>query len=401
MGKLSRLFAVLALLLCAAPLAAAQTPGDVDYSEFYQALEPYGHWIEHPRYGLVWQPDAQQDATWKPYARGQWVFTDDYGWYWQSDEPFGWAVYHYGRWLLDRDDGWIWIPGNTWGPAWVNWRRSDDVVGWAPLPPDAVWSDDAGFATTSFALYDDTYFDPMWCFVPAAFIVAPHVWRHFEARNRTRYFLRRTRPFNGYAAVNHRVVNRGLDRAFVERKIHRKLAATALQTVQNRDGLRTGTGRGFLPDYRPQLRKDASHPAYRPKVETDKRPPRERNRSALSGKHTPSPAVGTGTAPPPTPHAKPGPKLKTAPKTQHTATPRTLPHVERRTVTPHNTARTYRAPSSPPVVHRPPPSPQVHRAPAPPPRPQIRIAPPPRPQGPPPSARRPPPQGKQQQQTPH
>ena len=32
--------------------------------------------------------------------------------------------------------GWYWVPGRVWAPAWVSWRRSNDYVGWAPLPPD-------------------------------------------------------------------------------------------------------------------------------------------------------------------------------------------------------------------------------------------------------------------------
>src|SRR5207247_6340895 len=32
----------------------------------------------------------------------------------------------------------IWIPGEEWGPAWVQWRRGPQHVGWAPLPPDDI-----------------------------------------------------------------------------------------------------------------------------------------------------------------------------------------------------------------------------------------------------------------------
>ena len=71
-------------------------------------------------------------------ADGHWTYTNDWGWFWISDEDFGWVTYHYGRWVDDREFGWIWIPRSEWGPAWVQWRRSDDVVGWAALPPDDV-----------------------------------------------------------------------------------------------------------------------------------------------------------------------------------------------------------------------------------------------------------------------
>ena len=53
----------------------------------------------------------------------------------ETNEPFAWAVYHYGRWGYDEDYGWFWVPGDTWAPAWVQWRYSDDYVGWAPVGP--------------------------------------------------------------------------------------------------------------------------------------------------------------------------------------------------------------------------------------------------------------------------
>ena len=34
-----------------------------------------------------------------------------------------------------EDYGWFWVPGDTWAPAWVQWRYSDDYVGWAPIGP--------------------------------------------------------------------------------------------------------------------------------------------------------------------------------------------------------------------------------------------------------------------------
>jgi hypothetical protein len=36
--------------------------------------------------------------------------------------------------------GWIWIPDYEWAPAWVEWRYDDAYIGWAPLPPYAVFS---------------------------------------------------------------------------------------------------------------------------------------------------------------------------------------------------------------------------------------------------------------------
>ena len=106
--------------------------------EFRNALQPYGRWERHSRWGDVWVPE-NRPRNWRPYTVGRWAYTEDWGWYWASDEEedaWGWIVYHYGRWVLDADLGWVWVPGEEWGPAWVEWRRGNQDVGWAPLPPD-------------------------------------------------------------------------------------------------------------------------------------------------------------------------------------------------------------------------------------------------------------------------
>ncbi len=102
------------------------------------------------------------NADWSPYSDGYWAYTDD-GWTWISNEEFGWAVYHYGRWIRAYDE-WLWIPGTEWAPAWVSWRMNDDYVGWAPLPPEAVWEPEVTFTS-----WVDSYYDigPSWyVFIP-------------------------------------------------------------------------------------------------------------------------------------------------------------------------------------------------------------------------------------------
>ena len=82
---------------------------------------------------------SRRDGALTPH--GRWVYTEEWGWYWVSDEEeadWGWVAFHYGRWAHDRRLGWFWVPGDEWAPAWVDWRRGDDYVGWAPLPPDEV-----------------------------------------------------------------------------------------------------------------------------------------------------------------------------------------------------------------------------------------------------------------------
>ena len=143
-------------LLAAAPLVAgafapAQAQARVS-TEFRTALEPYGRWEHHARWGDVWIP-ADRRRGWRPYTVGHWLYTNDWGWYWAEDQEeaaWGWATYHYGRWALDPEFGWVWIPGDEWGPAFVDWRscrnrdvilwppRRDCLIGWAPLPPDQI-----------------------------------------------------------------------------------------------------------------------------------------------------------------------------------------------------------------------------------------------------------------------
>lgn len=103
---------------------------------FYDALDPLGDWVEVEGYGYCWRPRAAARFDWRPYTDGRWIFSE-YGWTWESNESFGWATYHYGRWTRIRRLGWIWVPGTEWAPAWVSWRRGNDYVGWAPLPPEA------------------------------------------------------------------------------------------------------------------------------------------------------------------------------------------------------------------------------------------------------------------------
>jgi hypothetical protein len=142
----------------------AETRPTSSYSMFYAKLEPYGDWIETGDYGYVWHPsDAERSRNWRPYTIGRWVYSD-VGWMWVSDEPFGWAAYHYGRWIRLRGTGWVWVPGETWAPAWVSWRKSNDYVGWAPLPPEARFDARSGIHN-----WADNYYDigpEQYAFVP-------------------------------------------------------------------------------------------------------------------------------------------------------------------------------------------------------------------------------------------
>src|SRR4029078_13217645 len=57
-------------------------------ADFRVALEPYGKWVAHARWGEVWVPEVPAD--WQPYSQGHWAYTEEWGWYWVADEEWGW-----------------------------------------------------------------------------------------------------------------------------------------------------------------------------------------------------------------------------------------------------------------------------------------------------------------------
>lgn len=223
-----------------------------DVSYFYDPLERDGRWVDHPRYGLVWMPRSV-DRHWRPYSMGHWAYTDDYGWYWVSDEPFGWATYHYGRWYYDERYGWVWVPGTRWAPAWVAWRSSNDYIGWAPLPPDAYWEPRYGLRYDA-SIFDSPSFSIYWSFVEPAYIVEPHIQHHFIPFDRQRSIFFSTRAETHYEFVNKRIVNRGIPIRRIEE--HAKVRIVPHRITASSDGSFRGSDRIDGDDikvFRPKL----------------------------------------------------------------------------------------------------------------------------------------------------
>jgi hypothetical protein len=154
--------------------------GSVTFDTFRGTLSPYGDWVVSGSYGQVWRPRVA--AGWRPYYYGRWEWTNE-GWLWVSDEPFGWAAYHYGRWTYDNYYGWVWVPGYQWAPAWVAWRYSGDVVGWAPLAPGV-------------SVYVSSYpfVDFWWTFVPCNRFVSVPIYSVAYAPIHTRRWFDATAP---------------------------------------------------------------------------------------------------------------------------------------------------------------------------------------------------------------
>ena len=176
------------------------------YDTFYTQLDRYGDWRETSDYGYVWQPRQAQSRTWRPYTDGHWVYTDA-GWTWVSEEPFGWATYHYGRWTRLRNIGWVWVPGDEWAPAWVSWRKSNDYVGWAPLPPEARFDRGTGIHNWSDGYYDvgpDQY-----CFVETKQFSAPRLENAVIPSERNVTIVNQTTNVTNITYNNTTIVNQG------------------------------------------------------------------------------------------------------------------------------------------------------------------------------------------------
>ncbi len=193
--------------------AQAQTSVNLDIGFFYDRLAPYGDWREHARYGWVWFPH-DMPLDWRPYTLGQWVYTDDYGWLWDSDEDWGWTCFHYGRWDWDDNLGWFWVPGYDWGPAWVAWRTSPEFIGWCPLPPEVGWQTGVGLELHGFDL--DVLPARRFVFVPVEFFAVPRLREHTVLVSRNVTIIRETRNVTRFEIIDGRIFDRGVSLTRIE-----------------------------------------------------------------------------------------------------------------------------------------------------------------------------------------
>ena len=229
------LTALLAVAVLSVPGCAASYDGEytstrvyasADIGYFYDALAPYGTWVETGPYGWAWCP-LDTPIGWRPYTVGYWVYSD-WGWMWVADDPWGWIPYHYGRWAFDADYGWLWVPGDVWAPAWVAWRYGDDWVGWAPLPPNVGWSASAGISFTSYDL--DRSIDRFsWCFVRDRDFGRARRITDIEPASRNVTLLRDTRQVTRYVSSQGIPVERGLRPDLIERSTGRSIPRYRVQ----------------------------------------------------------------------------------------------------------------------------------------------------------------------------
>ncbi len=187
---------------------------DVTFSVFHENLMNYGRWVYHPTYGQVWVANAPGFVPYR--TRGHWVYTED-GWTWVSRYRWGWATFHYGRWDYDPAyGGYFWVPGYEWGPAWVSWRRSNDVYGWAPLTPSLTIGIGINFGSEIPA--------ERWTFVPPQYITHPYISRYYIAPTRNVTIINNTTIINNvHNNSYHTVVIGGPQRTEVENVTHTKI----------------------------------------------------------------------------------------------------------------------------------------------------------------------------------
>ena len=397
--------------------------GATSRGAFYNRLAPYGNWI-WLQGQYVWVPQSVGPA-WRPYTVGRWVFTDRYGWMWSSNEPFGWATYHYGRWGFSNRVGWFWVPGNRWAPAWVSWRKSNDYLAWAPLPP----AYDEGVSIEFNARGVPDYY---WQVVPNRDFLSDDLPRRIvRDKNRFNPILRETQPLGNVTINNNNVVvNNAVNVTYVEEKTNEKVVVHKVEKTKDEKKASKVQGDSVeifqpagdkTPDpVAPPKPKQIEEVAAESKTKqqgggapsTDqllvppeiKTPPlpeaAQTGPSAASPKDgqpavgevvppppppppPPSPAEGAAPPPPPAEDAAPPPQAEEAapppPPSEGAAPPPPPPAEEAAPPPPPPPPAEEAAPPAPP----PPPAPAEETTPPPPPPPAEEVAPPPPPPAPP------------------
>ncbi len=133
---------------------------------FYRPLSAYGDWV-NSGYGTAFRPRVGRE--WRPYVNGRWGENR----LWISDDPWGWATDHYGRWGHDDRYGWVWVPGTEWAPSWVAYRESQEVAGWAPIPPGVRYSYGGGFGNDWGYDSWNSWYAPSWVWVSRSSLYQP------------------------------------------------------------------------------------------------------------------------------------------------------------------------------------------------------------------------------------
>ncbi len=247
------------------PEIIAPPEGRGDISLFYETLAPYGTWSQEADYGWVWEPtDGRRDSNWRPYTNdGHWTWTN-HGWYWESSTPYGWAVFHYGRWGYNSRHRWVWVPDNVWGPAWVDWRHSDDYVGWAPLPIGSHFNTRIGFSYQGRNVGFDFNFgqdENRYSYIPANRFLDINIGIFLVPEHRRRYAHNHTTVIrNTYIYNDNRIINNGVPTAAISAATHKSIEQVLVVDAKAEAGkpIRGERRRGDrIESFRPKISNEA------------------------------------------------------------------------------------------------------------------------------------------------
>lgn len=166
---------------------------EITFNNFYNALSPYGTWMNYGGYGQVW---VCSDPNFRPYySNGSWVNTN-MGWSWNSGYNWGWAPFHYGRWGFAANIGWYWVPGYQWAPAWVYWGNAASNYAWAPVGPGMNLS-----VNISIGSIPGNY----WTYMPGRYMGYSNISRYYVPVAQNNVYIRNTTIINNYNTVNNNV----------------------------------------------------------------------------------------------------------------------------------------------------------------------------------------------------
>jgi hypothetical protein len=230
--------------------------GEVNLSFFYESLAPHGHWHNDAKFGWVWQPQVVvTEREWRPYRdNGHWVWTD-VGWYWESTYDWGWAPFHYGRWTYVDNLNWVWVPDVVWAPSWVVWRHSNDVYGWAPLPPGIEVGANIDF-NVNINIGMNFY-----TFVPARRFLSANVATVALPEREVRTVFQQTKIVNNsYVVQNNTVINNGVPVQQVAQATGQQIKPVEVTSAEVKAGQPIPKAQktdGKLAVYRPAVKKEA------------------------------------------------------------------------------------------------------------------------------------------------
>ncbi|WP_114749036.1 DUF6600 domain-containing protein [Pleomorphovibrio marinus] len=214
----------------------------VSFQVFYDALMPYGDWVNDPTHGYIWVPYV--DAGFQPYrTNGYWV-NSRFGNTWVSNYEWGWAPFHYGRWFIDDFYGWAWVPGYEWGPAWVEWRTGRGYYGWAPLWPRV------GVHVSFQMPYHH------WVFVPRRRFLARNFYNYCLPPRNIGVIYNRTTIINNTYVYNNRTYVAGPSRRELQRVTRGNVPVYEVSN-SNRPG-RANVENNRVNLYRPQIENTAN-----------------------------------------------------------------------------------------------------------------------------------------------